>query len=172
MSHNESPSPSPYGNLLGYQSVNVIDPTYSQFQRNFVIDDYYLTIFGSKFDQMRYSVQYTKKYIDGRTIWYTEILGLIEINELLDRLENLDRLTEKKLDVINSVRQSEIDQQIESNKDAQLGKLTPKFYRLYDNPSASKNSSHGDHRRHETHITHHKDQNHKNQQHQPHHHNK
>ena len=96
--------PSAYSNLLGYQSVNVIDPSYGEFIRNFVIDNYYLSIYGTKLENLLYSVQYTKKFVDGRTIWYTEALNLMQINELLDRLESLDRLTERKLDVINSMK--------------------------------------------------------------------
>ena len=105
--------PGAHSNLLGYQSVNVIDPSYSEFMRNFVINDYYLTIYGTKLNNMKYSVQYTKKYADGRTIWYTEILNLNQINELFDYLESLDRLTERKLELINSVRQAKVDDEIE-----------------------------------------------------------
>jgi hypothetical protein len=104
--------PSAYSNLLGYQSVNVIDPSYSEFMRNFIIDDYYLTIYGTKFDKLQYSVQYTKRYADGRTIWYTEILNLNQINDLFDNLESLDRLTEKKLEVINSVRENKVNKEL------------------------------------------------------------
>lgn len=109
----EVPFPIPRSNLLGYQSVNVIDPSYSEFMRNFIVNDYYLTIYGSKFDKLRYSVQYTKRYVDGRTIWYTEIMTLNQINDLCDRLENLDRLTERKMEIIDSVRDAKINEEIE-----------------------------------------------------------
>lgn len=103
--------PNPYSNLLGYQSVNVIDPQYSEFMRNFIIDDYYLTIYGTKYKDKTFSVQYNKKYADGRTIWYTEILTLDQINELLSILENLDRVSEKNLTLLNSIRNADIEEQ-------------------------------------------------------------
>lgn len=125
--------PGAYSNLLGYQSVNVIDPTSQEFMRNFIIDDYYLTIYGVKLKNLYYSVQYTKKYADGRTIWYTEPLGLEEINDLLDQLEGLDRKTEHKLDVINSIKQEKVDKQIEEH-DEKMRRLekqvTPRLFRI------------------------------------------
>lgn len=119
--------PQPYGNLLGYQSVNVIDPSFGDFMRNFVIDDYYLTVYGTKHDNMHYRVQYTKKYADGRTIWYDEVLQLNQINELLDYLENLDRLTEQKMAMMDAIHQAKVDEQIKEHKDRilQLSKEIP-----------------------------------------------
>lgn len=101
--------PQPYGNLLGYQSINVIDPQFSEFARNFVIDDYYLTIYGTKYKDQIFQVQYNKKYADGRTTYYTEILNLTQINELLSILENLDRLSENNLSAISHINQNYID---------------------------------------------------------------
>lgn len=115
--------PGAYSNLLGYQSVNVIDPSFHEFTRNFVVDDYYLTIFGTKLENLKYSVQYNKKYADGRTIWYTEVLGLAQINGLLDYLEGLDRRTERKLDVINAIRQERVDEEIRAH-DEKINKLS------------------------------------------------
>jgi hypothetical protein len=104
--------PGAFSNLLGYQSVNVIDPSYSEFMRNFIIGDYHLSVYGTKRENLIYSVQYTKVYADGRTYWYTEILNLDQINELLDRFEGLDRQTERKLDAIEAVKQAGVDRQI------------------------------------------------------------
>jgi hypothetical protein len=109
--------PGAYSNLLGYQSVNVIDPSYSEFVRNFIVDDYYLTVYGVKSGKMDYSVQYTKKYADGRTIWYTEILNINQINDLFDNLESLDRLTERKMEVVDSVRNATVEEEIKRREE-------------------------------------------------------
>jgi len=127
--------PSAHSNLLGYQSVNVIDPSYSEFMRNFIIDDYYLTIYGTKLDNLKYSVQYTKRYADGRTIWYTEVLNLNQINDLFDRFESLDRLTERKMDIVDSVRSAKINEDIE-RKEENLKRVEKQLpVRLFREPS-------------------------------------
>lgn len=114
--------PGAYSNLLGYQSVNVIDPSYSEFIRNFIVDDYYLIVYGTKLKNLVFSVQDTKVYADGRTIWYTETLTLPQINELLDYFEGRDRQTERKLDVIEKARNAAVDLQ-EAHDAAELKKL-------------------------------------------------
>lgn len=108
--------PGAYSNLLGYQSVNVIDPSFSEFIRNFIVDDYYLIVYGTKLKNLVYSVQYTKVYADGRTIWYTEPLTLDQINELFDYLENQDRRTEKKLESIEAAKRAFVDLQIAADE--------------------------------------------------------
>ena len=128
--------PNPYSNLLGYQSVNVIDPSYMEFMRNFVVDDYYLSIYGTKLKDDLFSVQYTKKYADGRTIWYTETLSLKQINNLLEQLENSDRLTEYKMGVIESIRKNaqEADEALEAQKRQEAEETLPTRLFLKYNP--------------------------------------
>ena len=90
-------------NLLGYQSVNVINPTEPTFQRTYVINTYYMTVYGRKLSDYPtlYQVQYTKKYADGRTQWYTETLDLRAINDILDHFEIWARKTEDHLRLSN-----------------------------------------------------------------------
>jgi hypothetical protein len=85
--------------------------------RNFIVDDYYLSIYGTKVGDLQYSVQYNKKYADGRTIWYTEILNLNQINDLFDQLESLDRLTERKMAIIDSLKNSRVGREIKEKEE-------------------------------------------------------
>ncbi len=117
ISKNQNTSiPSAQSHLLSYQLVNVIDPSYNKFIRNFIIDNYYLTIYGTKSNKLEYFVRYEKKYVDGRTVVYTEILDINRINALFDKLENLHHLTETKMEIIDNVRETKTNQEIKQKK--------------------------------------------------------
>ena len=90
--------------FLGRVSVNVIDPSVGEFARNFIIDNYYLTIYGRKLRDIVYDVQFTKKSITGETFFYRENLNLLQIHDLLDYFEQRDGDSENTWTAINIAR--------------------------------------------------------------------
>lgn len=91
---------------MNYQSANYIDPTFGSFSRDFIINNYYLTVFGTKVSDDLYEIQYIKKRPYGQTRFYTEFLNLTQINDLLDNLSQKDLETENRWSIIDGIRLS------------------------------------------------------------------